>query len=56
MLIGMFPVAALLGYWFANRTATVTEIETERLVCGVTRAGISCVPKIPGLFEERNLR
>lgn len=34
----------------------VREIETDRLVCAVARrswsVSISCVPKIPGLFEE----
>jgi len=35
---------------------TVKEVETEHLICGVLVAGsgsgISCVPKIPGLFDE----
>lgn len=37
---------------------TIEEIETERLVCAVAwsklgrNVAISCVPKIPGLFDE----
>lgn len=34
----------------------VREIETDRLVCAIARrsrsVAISCVPKIPGLFDE----
>lgn len=51
--LSMLPIFGLIGYWIANRTPTVVEIETDRLVCAVTRRSISCVPKIPGLFEER---
>lgn len=43
-----------------ERVPIVTELETERLVCAVLTYGgsdvaISCVPKIPGLFDERPL-
>lgn len=33
--------------------ASVVEVETDRLVCGVLgSSAISCVPKVPGLFGE----
>ena len=49
------------------RSGQVVEVETDRLVCGViygsqggqsfgTYYAISCVPKIPGLFEEGGTR
>lgn len=38
-------------------SVAVREMETERLVCalamrGDEAVGISCVPKVPGLFED----
>ncbi len=52
IFLSMIPLAILFGYWLRG-TPTVTEIETDRLVCGVTRNGVSCVPKIPELWSER---
>ncbi len=57
--MALLPICFLFGMWFGARAPVVTEIETDRLVCGVVTnrlgsgRGISCVPKIPGLFDER---
>ncbi len=54
--LAMLPVAVAIGWWFGSRVGdswdAVHEVETARLVCAVSRAGIACVPNIPGLFEE----
>ncbi len=52
IFLSLLPLAMLFGYWLGSRSG-VTEVETDRLVCGVTRRGISCVPKIPELWSER---
>ena len=59
-IVVLLGLGGAFGYWVANRTPTnqqdgfVIEVETERLVCGVTKPGaISCVPKIPELWSER---
>ncbi len=49
--------SAAVGPAIIMANITVTEIELPRLVCAVAQRGaqdpaISCVPKIPGLFEE----
>ncbi len=61
LFLAMLPTMFVLGLWIGSRPHTVVEVETERLVCGVvsnrfgTPRGVSCVPRIPGLFgpEER---
>ncbi len=61
MWLAMLPVAFIFGMWFGGGGG-VTEVETDRLVCGVvsnrvgTPRGISCVPKIPGLWTEVEIR
>ena len=58
--LAALPLVFILGIWAGGcgRRVVVVEVETDRLVCVVvsTRVGnptgVSCVPKIPGLFDE----
>lgn len=57
--LAIVPTVFFVGLWLGHHGPVVVEVETDRLVCGVvsnrlgTSRGVSCVPKIPGLFDER---
>lgn len=55
LVVIVVAIALVVGGMFLGvlAGAAVTEVETDRLVCGVLgSSAISCVPKVPGLFGE----
>lgn len=55
VIVVAIAIALVVGGMFLGvlAGAAVTEVETDRLVCGVLgSSAISCVPKVPGLFGE----